>query len=108
MTCFRAHARGLLADRVSSGRTRRAEPVGVVDFVRRPFRAVEDEIGRDLDQQRVDVVRGIRQKLDRRAVDRRRQMLVRLRVVDLRVRGAVDDDVRLRSANGVANRGARR
>src|SRR5205823_3028218 len=63
-----------------------------VDLVRLARRAVEDEVGRELHQQRVHVVRGLREELHRGAVDGVRHALVLFRGVDLRVRGAVDDD----------------
>ena len=97
-------ARGLFAEELRAA-VRRERRGHIVDFVRRPFRAVEDKVGRDLDEQRAGLVRRIGEELDRGSVDRSRQMLVRFRVVDFRVRGAVDDDVRLRAANCFADRG---
>jgi len=67
----------------------------VVDLVRRSLAAVEDEVGRDLDQQRVHLVCRVGEELDRRAVDRVGEPLVLFRRVDLRIGGGVDDDRRL-------------
>ena len=66
----------------------------VVDFIRRLLLAVEDEIGRDLHEQRVHFVCGAREKLDRRTVDRVRDRFILLRLIDFRVSGAIDDDRR--------------
>src|SRR5262249_21597903 len=72
----------------------------IVDLVRCALRAIEHEVCREVDETGVHPVHRIRHELDRRAVDRIRDGLVRLGVVHARPRGAVDDDVR----PGVGNR----
>src|SRR5438477_102100 len=63
----------------------------VVDFVRSLFATIKDEIAGDVDEQRFDFVGSLREELDRGAIDRIRDPLVRFRGIDARVAGAVDD-----------------
>ena len=71
---------------------------GIVLDVRRALLAVEDEVGRDLDELRAERAARVGQKADGRRVDLDGAR-IGLAVVDLRERRAVDDDVRA-SARG--------
>jgi len=66
----------------------------IVDLVGSALRAIEHVVGRDLHQQRAGFVCRGREQLHRRAVDRVRDARLRLGLIDLRVRRAVDDHVR--------------